>query len=497
MPSNNVSLIDLYLISPGICLFLSAILILLVKTMLKNKEPGKNITTALATGGIATTWFLSLSIFNSLHGDKLYAFKESLVFDSFTYWSGVAILVGAFFSLVLFRKNGDIAKEQFSEFVFLFLNSVLGVLVVLWSNSLLVLFVGIELVALPLYTMILLSRKSGYTKESAVKYYILGSVASAFFLLGMVLVFGASAGQFGDEVLLDIGSLLEASSELMKVDHLFLIGSLFMLLAALLKLGVVPFHNWVPDVYQGANTAVTYYMITVAKISAVFVILKLMSAGFMVESEFFQQAIQWIVVASMLCGALFALSQESVKRIFAYSGVAQSGYMLMSILGYGFDGEGSVDALVFYFFPYVFFSGIIFYILQKLENRKGADITVSDLTGLARRWPKEAMVLLVGIIGVSGVPPLVGFAAKAYIMKATIEMGFYWVAFWGLLASAVSIVYYLNLISRMYFYDYQADLHVLWTGALEKKTLTLKGFLSVLALFSISLVFLYYFPVNS
>ncbi len=497
MQQNSVSLIDLYLISPGICLFLSSILILFTKIILKNKEPGKNITTALAAGGILTTWLLSLSIFKSLQGEKLYAFNESLVVDSFTYWGGAAVLLGGLISLLLFKRNNDIEKKQFTEFVFLFLNSILGVVVVLWSNNLLALFIGVELVALPLYTMILLSRKSGYTKESAVKYYILGSVATAFFLLGMVLIFGASAGQFGDEVLLNIGALLEISSDLMKVDHLFLIGSLFMLLSALLKLGVVPFHNWVPDVYQGANTAVTYYMVTVAKISAIFVVLKLMSAGFMVESYFFQQAIQWIVVFSMLFGALFALSQESVKRIFAYSGIAQSGYMLMAILGYGFDGKGSVDALVFYFFPYIFFSGVVFYILQKFESRKGADITVSDLTGLCQRWPKEAFVLLLGIIGLSGMPPLVGFAAKAYVMKATIEMGFYWVAFWGLVASAISIVYYLKIISRMYFYDFDSKLHVLWESSLEKKALNLKGFLSVMVLFMVSLVFIYYFPVNS
>lgn len=469
---------------------------MLTKLISKNKEPGSKLTAILAIGGLAATWLLSLSIFKSLTGEKIYAFQRSLVFDSFTYWVSSAVFLAAIISIYLLQKNKGVEKDRTTELLFLVLNSVLGVLIVLWSNSLLVLFVGVELVSLPLYTMVLLSRKSGYTKESSIKYYIMGSVASAFFLLGMVLIYGTSASQFGNDVLLNLELLLGASSDLMAVDHLFLIGSTFMLLAALLKVGVFPMHNWVPDVYQGANTAVTYYMITVAKISAVLVVIKLMSAGLLMGADFFKMAIQWMVVLSMVFGSLFALSQESVKRIFAYSGIAQSGYMLMAILGLGFDGRGSVDSLVFYFFPYIFFLGIVFWVLQSLEAKKGADINVADLSGLSKLRPFKASLLLLGVLGVSGMPPLVGFVTKAYVLQMAVQSGFYWVAFWALAASVLSMVYYIKIISRLYFYDHSPESHILWDEPLKEKSFQLSELVWIFLLLLISLVSIYYFPVN-
>ncbi len=494
---NSLSLIDLYLVSPGICLFLSSILILFIKILSKNKEPKKGITAGFAFGGVLSACLLSTSVFQSLGGKQFFAFNNVLIFSPFTYWVGMALLLGAVFSIVLFKKNKGIRGEQFSEFLFLFLSSVLGAFVILWSNNFLVLFIGIQLVALPLYIMILLGCLDASKKESVAKYYILDSVVSAFFLLGLVLVYGSLIGQFKDEVFFNIEGLLEVSLILMKTDYLFLIGSIFMLLSALFKLGVVPFHNWVLDICYQANTAVTYYMITVVKITAILFIFKLMSAGFLMENYFFQQTIQWIVVLSMLLGALFACSQESVKKIFVYSGLTQLSYMLMPLLGYSFDGKGSVDALVFYFFSYIFFLGLVFYILQKLEEQKGADVIVSDLIGLHQRWPKESLVLLLGILGLSGMPPLVGFITRVYIIKTSIETGFYWVSFWALLASAMSMVYYLKIINKIFIYDFNQQLHILWENRLVQKTFCIKGVLSLSILVGVSVISIYYFPLNS
>ncbi len=496
MSLGDLSLIDLYLISPGIVLFTVSILILFLKVFLKNKEPGVKIVSFLALSGVAATWLLSLSIFNSISGEKIYAFQGVLVFDAFTYWVSSAIFLAGSISIYLIHADKNIEQNRLTELLFLILNSMLGILIVLWSNTLLVLFVGIELVSLPLYTMILLSRKAGYTKESSIKYYILGSVASAFFLLGMVLIYGTSAAQYGSGVALNIEQLLVASSDLMKVDHLFLIGSTFMLLAALVKIGLFPVHNWVPDVYQGANTSLTYYMITAAKISAILVLIKLMSAGFLVEAEFFKLALQWIVVLSMVFGALFAFAQESIKRIFAYSGIAQSGYMLMSILGFGFDGKGSIDSLVFYFFPYVFFLGLVFAVVQSLEIKKGGDLNIMDLSGLSKAHPYQAVLLLIGIIGVSGMPPLVGFMTKAYILQTAVQTGFYWVAFWALIASAFSMVYYIKIIARLYFYEHKEETYLLWESPLKMKAFSFQNFLVLVPLLLVSLLALYYFPLN-
>ncbi len=494
---NNFPLMDFYLIFPGACLFFSSIFILFIKIFLKNKKSKKRIVAGFGIGGVLLAGLLSIITFNLLGDEERFIFYDALFFNSFTCWVGVAISFGAVFSIVLFQKNKEIIGEQFFEFLFLFLNSVLGAFIVLWSNHFLVLFVGLELVILPLCMMILLNCRDGSGKEFVIKYYILGSVASAFFLLGLALVYGALVGEFEGDVFLNIEGFLGASFMLMKTDYLFLVGSTFMLFSSFFRLGVFPFHGWVLDVYHRANTAVTYYMMTVVKIVVILLILKLMSAGFLIENYFFQRVLEWIVVFSMLFGALFASSQESVKKIFIYSGMIHLSYMLMPLLGYGFKGAGSVEALVFYLFPYIFFSGLVFYILQKLEEKKGAYVTVSDLRGLYQRWPKESLILLLSVLGLSGMPPLVGFVTKVYIIKNSIETGFYWVSFWALLAGGVSMVYYLRIIKQIFFYDFNEELHVLWKNPLGEKTFCAKGLLSLLILLGFSLMSIYYFPLNS
>jgi len=398
---------------------------------------------------------------------------------------------------MLFQISKFVEAKQYTNFIFLFLSSLMGALTILYSNNLLVLFVGIELLSLPLYMMILLTREQSYSKESAVKYYILGSVASAFFLLGLVLVFGASSAQFGNQVFINIEKLKEASTQLVQIDHLFLIGSTFMLLASLLKIGVFPFQNWIPDVYQGANSAMTYYLVTVSKIAALLVFLKLMMSGFLLHADFFQIALQWIVVLSMIFGSLFALYQTSMKRILAYSGVAHSGYMMMSFMGFGYDGKGSIDSFVLYLFPYAFFSGLVFFTLQLLEKEKGSEINLFDLNGLVKQRPFASFLLLIGVFGVSGMPPFVGFLTKFYVLKATVQTGFYWVAFWSLMSTAIGMVYYLNIISRIYFREIENGQYTLWSSPLKEKAFTgvAKAFLILVLIVSVS--FIYYFPLNS
>lgn len=488
---------DLYLISPLIILFLGALFILFTGVFKKDKEPAKRIVTGFGLITLTGTWLSSFLNFGLLKGGGRVFFEEALLMDSFSFWTGSAIILASVFSLFLFQQNKFILKTQYTNFVFLFLSSLVGAFTILYSNSLLVLFVGIELLSLPIYMMIILTRDKNHSKESAIKYYILGSVASAFFLLGVVFIFGTSSAQFGSEVFLNIIKLKEASAQLVQVDHLFLVGSTFMLLASLLKVGVFPFHNWIPDVYQGANSAVTYYLVTVSKIAALIVLIKLMMAGFLMRADFFQIALQWIVVLSMIFGSLFALQQTSIKRMLAYSGVAHSGYMMMSFMGFGYDGEGAVDAFVFYLFPYVFFSGVIFCVLQLLENIKGAEISLFDLNGLAKKRPVESFLLLIGVFGVSGMPPFIGFLTKLYILKATVQTGFYWVAFWSLMAAAIGVVYYLNIISKIYFQDSKDGQYTLWSSELKKREPSNLAGALVLLILLISLGSIYYFPLNS
>jgi NADH-quinone oxidoreductase subunit N len=235
-------------------------------------------------------------------------------------------------------------------------------------------------------------------------------------------------------------------------------------------------------------------MITVVKFGAVSVVLKLLQMGFLQDSFYLKTFTQWLVVLSLLFGSLIALKQKSLKRILAYSGVAQSGFMLIPILGLGFDGVGYVDQMIFYMFTYALFLAFVFSVITGIEHYKGADLVLSDLRGLSRLWPLGAMAILIGVIGLSGLPPLIGAVTKFFVLYASIQTGFYWVAFWALISSIVSMAYYLNFIHEAYFSDERLIDKALWDRPMVKKKLSLVSKVIILALLALSISLIYVYP---
>ncbi len=487
---------ELFYLVPILILFLGASAVLVMGL---SSLKSKTYTSAVSIVALLAAGVFSLSNFKFLKGNKILILSKSLSFDPFVFWMTLIILLGAAISTVLFHKAKAIDPKTHPNFMALMILSLIGTLTALMSENLLVLFIGAEVFSMSLCTMILLTRGSEEAPQSAFKYYILEAVSSSFFLLGLVFVYGSVSSQYGDSIFLSISDLREVSMRLMNIDHLFLIGSSLMMVSSALKIGFFPFHNWIPDVHQGAHTSLTYFFVTVAKITSFIVFIKLMEAGFLVEAGFLQASLQWAVVLSMVFGSLYAYQQKSFKRLVAYAGVAQSGFFMMGLLGFGYDGVGNIDSFVFYLYTYLFFTGLIMFSLVGLEDLKGYEVTLDDVKGLAQKKPIESILISIGALGLLGFPPLMGFLTKFYLVKTAFEAGFYWVVLWSIFASIVGAVYTLKILINIYFEDFDSKGQSLWENKLlnEKvETLSFKSFGLIVALW-VPVFSIYFLPLNS
>lgn len=453
MSQSSVSLVDLFLISPAIALFVLSLLPLTVKVLRKNVEPSKTLVLSMGIFAILIAFVLNTISYNHIIIDQnfIMGFSDSLIFNKNSYLVISLVLLFSVPALVLCSFNNLIRSNQFSEFTFLMLSSILGMFVLSWANDLILLFIGIELMSLPLYIMVLMTLERKVSKEAALKYFILGSVASAFLLLGMAFMYGSTVSNHGYQVVTKLHKITEVSEALLSGDRLFFIGSICMLLAMAFKIALFPFHSWSPDVYEGSNTSLTYYMIVPVKIASIFAFAKILQAGMLTHSLILQDIFQWLAVLTMLVGSFGALLQTSVKRILAYSSISHSGYLMMGLLAYSFKGTNSdLSAIGFYLLGYGVLTALSFAFLVYFENKKGGQILLDDLNGLGFKAPLLSLGMLAGILGVAGIPPFVGFFGKVFVFKEAIDVGLYWVVFWGLLNSVIAAFYYIKIVVHLY-----------------------------------------------
>ena len=339
------------------------------------------------------------------------------------------------------------------EYFVLALLATLGMMVMISANNFMAIYVGLELMSLSLYTMVAFNRDSIPATEAAMKYFVLGALASGMLLYGMSMVYGAT-GSLDIAVISKIVALPEFARAGM--SWALLLGVVFLVAGLAFKLGVVPFHMWIPDVYHGSPTVVTLFIGTAPKLAAFAIVMRILVSALMPVAAQWQIMLLFLAVLSMLVGNFAALTQTNIKRMLAYSAISHMGFMLLG-LAIGFSsGDVSIaldaySASMFYILTYVLTSAGTFGMILLLANGGLESDMISDFAGLNKRNPWFAALMMMMMFSLAGIPFFVGFIAKFSILQAIVASGYVWLAIIAVFFSLVGAYYYLRVVKVMYF----------------------------------------------
>ncbi len=443
-----VGLSDILLVSPMIALFLASLIPITIKVLRGNQEQPAIATLTQGLLGLV----VAVGLMCVFGGAGKSAFSNALVFDGVTQWMGIIALAAAGGSMVMMYENPATSGKQFSELIFLAMNSALGMLILVSAVDLLMIFIGLEMMSLSLYLMIAMSHEEKLSKESALKYFVLGSFASAIFLYGIALIFGSTTST-------NILSFMSVASDLIATNKIFLFGITFVILGFCFKVSIVPFHAWTPDVYQGAPTPHAAFMATAVKTVSFAAFLRVIATKALIGSENLFDVLQWLAVITMIVGNVAAIIQNNFKRMLAYSSIAHSGYLLVGVITAGVSDQASFGAsgVIFYLLSYSLMTLGAFAIASMLEKSDSHIVNVDDLAGFAKQRPGMAVCLTVFLLSLAGIPPTLGFFGKFYMFNAAIGEGLLWLAVWGVINSVISVYYYLRPIVVMYMKEGDAE----------------------------------------
>lgn len=449
----TVGLADILLISPMIALFVFSLIPLTIKVLRGNREQNPVATIIEALIGLILTAGLVMVFGGQTAAGAPTAFNGQLLFDGLTQWMSVIAVVITGGAMVMMYENPSTRGNQFSELLFLTMNSLLGALILIAAVNLITVFIGLELMSLSLYLMIAMSHEQKISKEAAIKYFVLGSFASAIFLYGVSFIYGTTGSVSTLDLIQNADLLLKSS------NHLFIFGFAFVVLGFCFKVSIAPFHAWTPDVYQGAPTPVTSFMATAIKTASFAAFLRIIATKGLVGSENLFLILQWFAVITMTAGNVAALIQNNLKRTLAYSSVAHSGYVLMGLIASGISENSAYGAssVVFYLLAYSLMTMGAFAILSVIEKDENNFVQTEDLAGFAKNKPVLAFCFTVFLLSLAGIPPALGFFGKLYLFSAAVNEGLMWMAFWGVVNSVLGAYYYLRPIVVMYMKEGTCD----------------------------------------
>jgi NADH-quinone oxidoreductase subunit N len=369
------------------------------------------------------------------------AFGGQYVSDAFSRFMKVLTLGGAALALVLaleWNRAEGLAKFEYPVLV---LFATLGMLVMISANDLMSLYLGLELLSLPLYILAAFDRDNPRSAEAGLKYFVLGALSSGLMLYGMSLVYGFAGTT-------NFTSLAAALDRPADVAPGVVIGVVFILAGLTFKIAAVPFHMWTPDVYEGAPTSVVAYFATATKVGAIAVIVRVLAGPFGGLIEQWQQVMLFVSAGSMLLGAFAAIGQQNIKRLMAYSWISHTGFVMMGLVC---GTDAGLRGVLVYTLIYLTMSLGAFAVLVSMRRDGRAVETVNDLAGLGRTDPAMALGMAVFMFAMAGIPPLSGFFAKLYVLLPAMQSGFWWLALIAVFASVVSAFYYLRVVKVMYF----------------------------------------------
>ena len=351
------------------------------------------------------------------------------------------VMYAATFALFVYAKPYNQVRDMFrGEFYTLTLFALSGMSVMVSAGHFLTAYIGLELLSLSLYAMIALRRDSADAAEAALKYFVLGALASGLLLYGISMVYGATGS-------LEFASVLANAYDGQANTWLLKLGLVFIVVAVAFKLGAVPFHMWVPDVYQGAPTSVAAFVGTVPKIAAVVFAFRILVTGLGTTVNDWTPMLAILAVASLLVGNLAAIMQSNIKRMLAYSTVSHMGFILLAFMA----GAIGFTAGLYYAIAYVVMGLVGFGVLMLLSNEAFECEEISDLAGLNQRHARYAFLMLLAMFSMAGIPPLMGFYAKFAVIKALLSQGFVWISVFAVVMSLIGAFYYLRVVKVMYF----------------------------------------------
>ena len=443
---DKLSLITIY---PEIVLLVMACIIALVD--LSTTDARRNRTYVLTLLTLAVVAFLTGM--NAVNGQTIYGFGGMVVNDPMGNWLKCFATIALMVSLVYGRPYaGDRGMLRGGEIFTISMFSLLGMFVMISGSNFLLIYLGLELLTLSSYALVALRRDDATASEAAMKYFVLGAMASGFLLYGLSMMYGATGS-------LDVNEVFKAISS-RQVNHQVLVFGLVFIVAGLaFKVGAAPFHMWVPDVYQGAPTAVTLLIGAAPELAAFGIIIRLLVEGMLPLAIDWQQMLAVLAVASLVVGNLAAIAQTNLKRMLAYSTIAQMGFMLLGLVagvvnGNSYNAEFAYSAAMFYVVTYVLTTLASFGIILLLAREGFESEEIVDLAGLNQRSPLYAGVMAVAMFSLAGLPPLVGFYAKLAILQALIASGqaiYIGLAVFAVIMSLIGAFYYLRIVKVMYF----------------------------------------------
>ena len=404
---------------------------------------------------LATTAALYLAFFQS--GFTLYGMQGMMVGDPMGHLLSFFACVAMIVTIGYAQPYLGSREMQKGEFYTLSMFALLGILVMISANNFLVVYLGLELMSLSLYALVAMRRDHGLATEAAMKYFVLGALASGFLLYGLSMMYGATGS-------LEIPKVFAAIGTGRINDTVLTFGVVFVVAGLAFKLGVVPFHMWVPDVYHGAPTAVTLLIGGAPKLAAFAITMRLLVEGLHGLAVDWQQMLIVLAVSSLVIGNLAAIAQTNLKRMLAYSTISQMGFMLLGLTagvvgGNNLSAGNAYSSAMFYVVAYVLTTLGTFGLIMFLSRSGFESEEISDLAGLAKRAPWIAGVMTVFMFSLAGVPPMIGFYAKLAILQALVttgSAGYIWLAVIAVVLSLVGAFYYLRVVKVMYF-DQPAD----------------------------------------
>jgi NADH-quinone oxidoreductase subunit N len=409
-----------------------------------------------ATYVVTLLTLASVAVLEAMYGASnttIYSFGNMVVSDSMGDWLKCFATVAVMITLVYGRPYaGQRDMLRGGELFTLSLFALLGMFVMISGNNFLVIYLGLELLTLSSYALVALRRDHVVATEAAIKYFVLGAMASGFLLYGMSMLYGATGS-------LDITSVFNAIASRHVSHQVLIFGLVFIVSGLAFKLGVVPFHMWIPDVYQGAPTAVTLMIGGAPKLAAFGMTIRLLVEGMRPLAIDWQQMLMVLSVSSLVVGNLAAIMQTNFKRMLAFSTISQMGFVLLGLIagvvnGDTFPGANAYSSSMFYVITYVLTTLASFGVLLLLSREGFESEEIADLAGLNQRSPLYAGVMAVTMFSLAGIPPLAGFYAKLSVLQALITTGvpaYLYLAVFAVMMSLIGAFYYLRVIKVMYF----------------------------------------------
>ena len=456
-----------------------AIMVILVLGLFvrEEKQPFSHWMSLLA---IVITAFVAMSGFNA--GGITYTFNQMFVIDPMAQLLKLFACIATFVTLIYARQytmvRGMLGGTLSGEFYVLALMTLLGQMIMISGNSFLIIYLGLELMSLSLYALVALRRDHPISTEAAMKYFVLGAMASGFLLYGMSLLYGATGS-------LNLTQVAAAVSSGTINKMVLVLGVVFLMAGLAFKLGAAPFHMWAPDVYQGAPTSVTLLLGAAPKLAAFAICMRLLVGALGAMAADWQQMLIVMAVASMAVGNITAIAQTNIKRMLAYSTISQMGFMLLGLLSGVFEGStaaaaaNAYSASMFYAVTYVLTTLGSFAVIMLLSRSGFEAESLDDFKGLNQRSPWFAAIMMVLLLSLAGVPPMVGFFAKLTVLEAALASGHLWLVIVAVLLSLIGAYYYLRIVKLMYF-DAPTDMSPIVADRGMQITLSANGIAVVL-----------------